>query len=163
MMDENYYFLLRRAKKFIINYPLRILSYCLMPTHYHFFFGVDEDDALAPFLRRLFSSYTQAFNLQEGRTGTLFEGLSKSKLVDDSSYALRLVRYLHLNPVRAGLVNHPNGWAFSDYLAWTGQQTGEFYDKNFGSMLFSNPDQYRLFVDDGLEQDEDDRFLNAVY
>jgi len=62
--DENYDFLLRRAKQFLPSYLIRIVAYVLMPNHYHFLVGVDKDGALAPFFQRLFNSYSQAFNRQ---------------------------------------------------------------------------------------------------
>ncbi len=59
---ENYHFLLCRVTQFLPLYPIRIVAYSLMPTHYHFMFGVDQDGSLSPFLQRLFNSYSQAFN-----------------------------------------------------------------------------------------------------
>ncbi len=68
----NYLFLLRRAKSFLVDYPLSVIAYCLMPNHYHFLLRPEEDGALSRFIQRLFNSYTQAFNKQQGRSGTLF-------------------------------------------------------------------------------------------
>jgi putative transposase len=78
-----------------------------MPSHYHFLLRPEEDGLLSRFIQRLFNSYTQAFNKQQGRSGTLFEGRAKSVRVDTDEYVLHLCRYIHLNPVRAGLVAHP--------------------------------------------------------
>ena len=71
--------------------------------HYHFLVRAAEDDGVSPFLQRLFNSYTQAFNKQEKRSGTLFESRAKSVLIDANSYLFHMARYIHLNPVRAGL------------------------------------------------------------
>jgi REP element-mobilizing transposase RayT len=116
--DANYLFLLRRAKLFLADYPLTPIAYCLMPNHYHFLFRPDEEKALSRFIQRLFNSYTQAFNKQQGRSGTLFEGRAKSIPVDSEDYALHLCRYIHLNPVKAGLVSHTVQWPYSNYLEW---------------------------------------------
>ena len=105
--DGNYRFLLRRAKLFLADYPLSVIAYCLMPNHYHFLLRPEDDEALSPFLQRLFNSYTQAFNKQQHRSGTLFEGRAKSVPVDSDQYVLYLCRYIHLNPVKAGLVADP--------------------------------------------------------
>lgn len=80
--DGNYLFLLQRAKRFLADYSLSVIAYCLMPNHYHFLLRPGKDDALSRFIQRLFNSYTQAFNIQQGRRGTLFEGRAKSILVD---------------------------------------------------------------------------------
>ncbi len=101
--NENYHFLLRRIKEFLPNYPITFIAYCLMPNHYHFLVRAEEDDGVSPFLQRLFNSYTQAFNKQEKRSGTLFESRVKSVLIDANSYLFHMARYIHLNPVRAGL------------------------------------------------------------
>ena len=110
--EENYHFLLRRAAQFLPLYPIRIIAYVLMPNDYHFLVGADQDGVVAPFFQRLFNSYSQAFNRQQNRTGTLFEGRAKSILVDDSAYIYAVVRYIHLNPVVARFVRAPENWNF---------------------------------------------------
>ena len=70
--DENYRFLLRRIKEFFPEYAITFIAYCLMPNHYHFLLRPERDGSIGPFLQRLFNSYTQAFNKQEKRSGTLF-------------------------------------------------------------------------------------------
>ena len=144
--EENYHFLLRRAAEFLPSYPIRIVAYVLMPNHYHFIVGVDQDDSLAPFFQRLFNSYSQAFNRQQNRTGTLFEGRAKSKHIDDSRYVYALVSYVHLNPVVAGLVAGPEDWQFSNYLDWIGVRKTELFDSQFRELFFSSPDEYKQFV-----------------
>ena len=144
--DENYHFLLRRVKQFLPLYPIRIIAYSLMPNHYHFLVGVDEDGSLGPFFQRLFNSYSQAFNRQQHRTGTLFEGRAKSILIDESNYVYALVRYIHLNPVLAGLVNTPEDWQFSNYLEWIGARNHELFDSQFRESFFSSLVEYKNFV-----------------
>lgn len=70
--DNNYLFLLQRAKSFLPDYSLKVVAYCLMPNHYHFLLHPQEDGVLSRFIQRLFNSYTQAFNKQQKRSGTLF-------------------------------------------------------------------------------------------
>ena len=144
--DDNYLFLLRRAKSFLAGYPLSVIAYCLMPNHYHFLLRPEEDSALSPFIQRLFNSYTQAFNKQQGRSGTLFEGRAKSILVDTDEYVLHLCRYIHLNPVRAGLVTHPGEWPYSNYLEWVEQRGGTLADRAFVRQYFPTPADYETFV-----------------
>jgi putative transposase len=153
---ENYLFLLRRAKTFLADYPLRVIAYCLMPNHYHFLLYPEDDTALSRFIQRLFNSYTQAFNKQQGRRGTLFEGRAKSVLVDTDAYILHLCRYIHLNPVRAGLVARPDQWPYSNYLEWVARRNGTLVDRAFVQQYFSAPEDYENFVlgeiDPSLEQ-----------
>jgi putative transposase len=144
--EENYNFLLRRVKQFLPLYQIGIIAYSLMPTHYHFLIGVYKEGSLSRFIQRLFNSYSQAFNRQQNRTGTLFEGRTKSIIVDDSNYVYALVRYIHLNPVVAGLVSAPEDWQFSNYLEWIDARKDGIFDPQFREMFFSSPDEYRGFV-----------------
>ena len=144
--EENYWFLLHRVKSFLPSYSIRIVAYLLMPNHYHFLVGVDKDGELSRFFQRLFNSYSQAFNRQQGRSGTLFEGRAKSILVDETNYVYALVRYIHLNPVVAGLVKNPEDWQFSNYPEWIGVRDDGLFDPQFRKMFFSSADEYKRFV-----------------
>ncbi len=145
--DENYLFLLRRIKEFLPNYPVTFIAYCLMPNHYHFLVRAEKDNGIGPFLQRLFNSYTQAFNQQEKRSGTLFETRAKSVLIDQNSHLLHIARYIHLNPVRAGLTQHPKDWAYSNYLEFIGCRKGTLYESAFVQEQFGTPEEYRRFVE----------------
>ena len=144
--EENYRFLSQRAKQFLPLYSIRIIAYVLMPNHYHFLIGVDKDESLSRFLQRLFNSYSQAFNRQQNRTGTLFERRAKSVSIDESAYVYALVRYIHLNPVVAGLVSAPKDWQFSNYLEWINARNDGLFDPQFRELFFSSPGEYKNFV-----------------
>jgi len=90
--------------------------------------------------------YNRGVNRQQHRTGTLFEGRAKSILIDESNYVYALVRYIHLNPVLAGLVNTPEDWQFSNYLEWIGARNHELFDSQFRESFFSSPVEYKNFV-----------------
>jgi len=150
--DENYLFLLKRAKSYLLDYRLSVIAYCLMPNHYHFLCRPEEDDSLSRYIQRLFNSYTQAFNEQQGRSGTLFEGRYKSILVDTDESVIHLCRYIHLNPVRAGLVNDPSQWPYSNYLDWVGKRDGILVDREFVGQYFTTPADYEDFVISDVDQ-----------
>ncbi len=150
--EENYDFLLRRARQFLPFYAIRIIAYVLMLNHYHFLIRVEQDGALSPFLQRLFNSYSQAFNMQQHRTGMLFEGRTKSILVEESSYIYALVRYIHLNPVLAGLVSKPEDWRFSNYMEWIGVRSDTLFDPQSPKLFFTSPDEYRNFVNSDIPE-----------
>jgi len=102
--------------------------------------------AVGRFIQRLFSTYTQAFNRQQRRSGTLFEGRAKSIEVEDEQYAIHLCRYIHLNPVVAGLVKQPEDWPYSNYLEWIGQRVGTLMDRDFVQAYYAAPDDYAAFI-----------------
>jgi len=81
----------------------QIAAYCLMTNHYHLIVQT-PDGTLSRCKRHLNSLYTQRFNRRHGYDGPLFQGRYKSTLASDDSYLLQLVRYIHRNPLRAGMV-----------------------------------------------------------
>ena len=146
LTKDNYLFLMRSIKEFLPDYKLSFIAYCLLPNYYHFLIRVNADDQLSPFLQRLFNRYTQAFNKQQSRTGTLFEGRAQCKLVDTNEYVLQLARYIHLNPVHAGLAIHPQDWEFSNFREWAGTRNGALVDNEFVRDFFPKPKEYEAFV-----------------
>mgnify|MGYP000877433381 CR=1 FL=1 len=144
--DDNYVFLLRKVKACLPLYDLTIIAYCLMPNHYHLLVHARQEDVLSPFLQRLFSGYVQAFNKQHGRSGTLFEGRARWVAVTSDPYVLQLCRYIHLNPVKAGLVGDPAAWPYSNYLDCAGLRSGTIRDDAFMHMFFTSPADYADFV-----------------
>lgn len=93
-----------------------MVAYCLMPNHYHFLVRQLSDRALSQWVQMLFNGYSQAINQQLNRKGTLFQNRAKHILIDKDEYLVHLVRYIHYNPVEAGLVHSPEEWQFSNYL-----------------------------------------------
>ena len=71
--------------------------------------------AISKQFSKLFSSYTQSFNKVNNRKGSLFMKNFKRKSVTDSKYLIKLIHYIHHNPVEAGIVSNPDGWAHSSY------------------------------------------------
>ena len=149
----NYIFLLERINKYLAHYPVTVIAYCLMPNHYHLLLRPESEDTLSPFIQRLFNSYTQAFNKQQNRTGTLFEGRARNRLVDSLEYVLHLCRYIHLNPVTAGLVSQPDEWIYSNYPEWVEKRDGILVDRQFIRQYFPTPADYREFVLDAIPHD----------
>ncbi len=144
--DDNYRYLLSQMRKFLVDSSVAIIAYCLMPNHYHLLLRSDTDDGIPRFVQRLFNSYSQAFNRQQKRHGTIFEGRARSIWVDDERYLLLLCRYIHLNPVAAGLVVSPEAWPYSNYLEWINKRQGILCDREFVETYFPRPGVYAEFV-----------------
>ena len=75
-----------------------LLSYCLMPNHFHLLLYQKELNGMARFLQALCTSYSMYFNKRWKRIGTLFQGPYKAAYIDRDSYLLHITRYIHLNP-----------------------------------------------------------------
>lgn len=128
--NGNYNFFLKKYAKYVD--PIaNTLSYCLMPNHFHFLISIksssdlrltfpnfqtlDSSKFLSKQFSNLFSSYTQAFNKQQARKGSLFMKNFKRKKVDSEKYLRKLIHYIHFNPLDAGLVDGIEQWKFSSY------------------------------------------------
>lgn len=95
----------------------QIAAYCLMTNHYHLLVQT-PDGNISRCMRHLNSLYTQRYNRRHGYDGPLFRGRYKSILVSDDSYMLQLVRYIHRNPVRSGIVREMQKYPWSSYKGY---------------------------------------------
>jgi len=88
-----------------------IYAYCLMPNHYHLL--VEEKQVpIAKLVNRLFTSYSQFYNRKYDRVGPLFQDRFKSKIIQKDTYFLEVSRYIHCNPVKAGLAASPESYPY---------------------------------------------------
>jgi putative transposase len=117
-----------------------------MPNHYHFLLQQNTDLSVGNFIQSIFNSYSKAFNKRYKRTGTLFEGPFQAKHINKQEHLIHLCRYIHRNPVDAGLVKSPEKWPFSDYCNWIGTKESKFIDKEFIKNVFYSVKEYETFV-----------------
>lgn len=96
---------------------VNVAAYCLMTNHYHILLKT-PDGNISRCMRHLNSVYTQKYNRRHGLDGQLFRGRYKSILVCDGSHLLQLVRYIHKNPVKAGLVKEMPDYEWSSYKGY---------------------------------------------
>jgi putative transposase len=79
------------------NRLVSVVCYCFNPNHFHFILKQEVEGGISEFFKRLSGGYTKYFNLVHGRSGALFQGRFKSKLIDNDAYLLRIRPYTHLN------------------------------------------------------------------
>jgi REP element-mobilizing transposase RayT len=91
-----------------------IYAYCLMGNHIHLLIKQGKED-LSNTMKRIGASYVYWYNWQYGRKGHLFQDRYKSEAVEDDAYLLTVIRYIHQNPVRAGLVEEIGAYKWSSY------------------------------------------------
>lgn len=89
-----------------------IYAYCLMPNHFHLAIKVSTVP-LSSFMHRILTGHALTFNQRYDRLGHLFQARHKAKLCLNDRYLLGLIRYIQMNPVRAGLVSRPEDWSWS--------------------------------------------------
>ncbi len=133
-------------------------AYCLMGNHYHLLIET-PDATLSAGMREVNGVYTQRFNRRHGRVGHVFQGRYKAVLVEKEPYFLEVCRYIVLNPVRAGMVDQAQQWAWSSYGATSGLCTVPAFLTTddillrFSSQRSQAQAEYRRFVREGLEAD----------
>ncbi len=135
-------------------FGFRCHGYCLMPNHVHLVLQAGAMP-LSRAMQNLAFRYTRHVNAREGRAGHLFQGRYKAILVDAGSYLLELVRYVHLNPVRAGLAATPEAWRWSGHRVYLGQAAARWLTTDWVLGLLAPREQraraaYRAFVADGM-------------
>lgn len=105
-----------------------VFAYCLMGNHVHLLIRIGNEP-LSMVFRRISSKYVYWFNAKYDRIGHLFQERFKSEPVEDDTYLLASLRYIHNNPVRAGICEKPEDYPFSsyrDYLGSSGLTDTEF-------------------------------------
>jgi len=103
---------LAKTKK---RYPFALYGYCLMTNHFHLLVEPSQVGDLGRFMQSVGRRYVRYINGTYQRSGTLWEGRFKSAAVSRDEYLMVCSRYIELNPVRAGLVNHPREYRWSSY------------------------------------------------
>ncbi len=150
---------LRRLGKVIEEGEARCFAWALIPNHAHLLLrtGSERIDRI---MRRLLTGYAVTFNLRHGRAGHLFQNRYRSIICEEEPYLLELVRYIHLNPVRAGLVK---GMEELDGYRWCGHSVimgnvkrswhaGEEVLCYFAARRGRARARYREFVSEGFSQ-----------
>ena len=116
---------------------LRVGAYCLMPNHYHLLIQT-PDANLSRCMRHINGVYTQRFNRNHLLDGQLFRGRYKAILVDADSYLLELLRYIHRNPLEAGLVKVLEKYPWASHQGYLSDaKKWEWLHKDFLLSLFS--------------------------
>jgi len=143
--------------KLLVKTGTDCLAWSLMTNHFHLLLR-PRMSRLAPFMRRLLTGYAIYYNLRHKRSGHLFQNRYKSIVCEEDAYLLELVRYIHLNPLRARMVEN---LAALDRYAWSGHSViigkhvleGQVVDEVLSLFAKGKREatrQYMLFVADGV-------------
>ena len=140
---NNYRFFLKKIRLSKIKYDLDIIAYCLMPNHFHLFVRQNSEVTIAKWIQKVLSGYVQAFNKQNNRKGTLFEGATQPRLINSGEYLYNIIHYIHFNPVKAKLVSNPADWSYSSYKTWISDSENPLISKKFREEFFSSAEDYK--------------------
>jgi REP element-mobilizing transposase RayT len=166
--SQDYLAYLERLGKYRRKFDYLVHAYCLMPNHVHLLLESSEDP-LSKFMQGLQQSYSQYFNLRHRKVGHVFQGRYKAIICQKDEYLLELIRYIHLNPIRANMVKRPEEYRFSGHRGYLEGKRTEVMDPAKVLGLFGGKGAYGRFVLDGMGEGhkeeyyavEDQRFLGA--
>ena len=133
-----------------------IHAFCLMPNHYHLEITTPKEN-ISRSIQWLNQSYAGYVNIRHQRSGHLFQGRFKSVVIEAESHLVALTRYIHQNPVRAGLVKSPLEYKWSSYRAYLGIDQIEWLNtkttlEQFGRTLEEKRKNYQEFVAEKIEE-----------
>lgn len=139
-------------------FPFLLHSYSLMTNHYHFLLQTVKD-SLSTTIGLFQNAYARWVNNRYDHKGHVFESRFCSIPVDSERYFLTLARYIHLNSVKAGIVERPEDYRWSDYSALIAGKKDRLVTREFLLGHFAEDEQkqvqlYRTFVEDGLGKRE---------
>jgi REP element-mobilizing transposase RayT len=170
---QDYRLYLKFLREYKEHFDFLLYAYVLMPTHVHLLIETGNIN-LSKVMHRLQFRYTRNFNLKYRTWGHLFQGRYKAILCDRDTYFLELSAYIHLNPVRAGLVKTPAEYPWSSYPSYLGREKSPIADIDQVLSQFSDRKgvarkKYDLFIRDRLAQGhrndfyetKDQRFLGG--
>ncbi len=119
--EEDFHLFIDILKSTSKMWNLKVSAYCLMSNHYHLLIQT-PDGNLSRCMRHLNGVYTQRFNRRHGYDGQLFRGRYKAILVEEDHYLLELLRYIHCNPTKAGLVRNLDDYRWSSHHGYVADQ-----------------------------------------
>lgn len=163
MDDEDRSRFITRFSDLLQETDTQCYAWALLPNHFHILLRPTREK-LSYFMRRLLTGYAVGFNLRHGRSGHLFQNRYKSLICEEETYLLELIRYIHLNPLRAGMVNdllelarYP--WSGHSILLGGKQMAGQVTDDillRFGKQRKKATRKYIEFMADGVDQERRD-------
>ena len=155
--ESDYRYYLDTLREAIERNTCELHAYVLMTNHVHLLITPSTEFGLSHVMQDLGRKYVRYINHTYKRTGTLWEGRFKSSLVDSNNYLLTCMRYIELNPVRAGMVDHPGEYYWSSFKTNAANKTDEIISmhpvykelgKDSEKRCYAYRELFRLQLDD---------------
>lgn len=149
--EEDYQVYLSILQQTMDRYSYILYSYCLMTNHIHLQLET-KDVEIWHIMRNINLLYTKYFNNKYNYIGHLFQGRYKSEVIESDSYNLETSRYIHLNPVKAGMVGNPIEYKWSSYGIYMGQKKSDLVNEHKILSYFKGNSRrlYREYVESKL-------------
>ena len=150
--DNDYVSFLKYFKEVCNNYNVELLAYCLMSNHIHLMLKLKEDN-IAEMFKSFGARYVPKYNINHGRIGPLFNGRYYSSPINDEDYLLAVLRYIHFNPVNAGVANSLEEYKWCSYNEYL-KHCSNICDVNYIESMFSKKELQMLHIIDDSVLDE---------
>jgi len=124
---------------------VNIVSYLMMPDHFHLLLEQPNPEGVSRFMALVTNSYTKYFNARHKRSGPLFKGIFKRKEINKSSQIVEVASFIHLEPLRKGIVSDIKRFPFSSFPEYMGSRVG-FCSKDSIMKNFSSQDDYLTYL-----------------
>lgn len=134
---------------------IQIVSYCFMPTHFHFILISKTENGITDAMHDTLSSYSHYFNVKHKRRGPLWVGPFKNVHVESDEQLWHLTRYIHLNPVTSNLVEKAEDWQHSSYKEYISPSKAARRLCEYEELLEIKPRSYQKFVEDQADYQQE--------
>jgi len=164
--EEDYKVYILRIKRYHERYKFILFAYVLMPNHIHLLIQTGKTP-LSKVMQGLQQSHTYYFHRKYKTVGHLFQGRYMAILCQRDAYLLELVRYIHLNPVRSGLVSNPEDYPWSSHWIYLGYLGQPYVEKDLVLRMLSDDESrqnkiYRQFIADGVIKGHQNAFYDMI-
>lgn len=131
---------------------VEILSFCLMPNHFHLLLKQLQEDGIKTFLSNFSNSYTKYFNIKSNRVGPLFQGIFKAVRIEDDNQLIHVCRYIHINPVVSLVIKEEEliDYPYTSLPEYLGREEG-FCKKEVVLANFSSLKRFGDFIFDQID------------
>lgn len=131
---------LKLLEKYYLKYKVNIIAYCIMDNHSHFLMHTEETQNISNFMKQVNSIYAMDYNRRKNRVGYVYRNRFKSVPIMTREQMYKCIKYIHMNPVKAGIVNDEAKYEYSSYNDYL-NQTG-FINEKILQFIFSSSKNY---------------------
>jgi putative transposase len=131
---------------------VEVVSYCLMPNHFHLLLKQKQENGIATYIANFMNAYSKYFNKKYQRAGALFQGVFKAVYIESEEQLVHLTRYIHLNPVASSLIRSDQLATFpwSSHPNYLSRTKSDIVDEHMISMIHRLVPDYERFVTDQI-------------
>lgn len=127
-------------KKYTEKYEVTMVAYCIMDNHAHLLTYSENIEKISQFMKDVNSKYAMYYNKIKDRVGYVFRNRFSSKVIYDQEYLFKCIKYIHMNPVKAGITQKEEEYKFSSYRDFFNQE--EFMKSKLFEIVFNQKKEY---------------------